>query len=180
MDRRRRTAVAAYMAALKIMPPGRACLLLGALAAPALAAPSLRDVGPAADQATADTADGVVIESRAVLAPEEDGSIALSDSTGTPLTITVENLSLPTDIQDLIDYLSEGYLQPVTELTLEQAIAVALEHNHDLNSKRLSAAAACRSYCPEPAWASNTRSGGGLRCRASRTSSNTTCLTTSA
>ena len=58
--------------------------------------------------------------------------------------IKVENFTMPTDRQALIDYLAKGYAQSCTELTLDAAIAMALEHNHSLNSQRLNAAAACQ------------------------------------
>jgi len=55
----------------------------------------------------------------------------------------VEKFELPTDHAALIKYLSQGYVPAEAELTLDEAIALALEHNHDLNSKRLQAMAAC-------------------------------------
>jgi outer membrane protein TolC len=55
----------------------------------------------------------------------------------------VEKFELPTDRAALIKYLSQGYVPAEAELTLDEAIALALEHNHDLNSKRLQAMAAC-------------------------------------
>lgn len=60
-----------------------------------------------------------------------------------PTPIDITTLSIPADREQLLKHLSEGYSQPYAEITLEDALAMALEHNHDLNSKRLSAAAAC-------------------------------------
>ena len=150
MDRRRRPALAVPAALLLTMPLLLACVIVCAVAAPAQATvPSFRMVGEAVD--ADDPTGDVVVESRSVLAPDEEGAVPLPDRQQTPLTITVEDLSLPTDIQDLINYLSEGYMQPVAELSLEESIAIALTHNHDLNSKRLTAAAACKGIDVE--WA---------------------------
>jgi len=114
-----------------------AVLLAAAAATPVLATESFRDVQPAGDAE-------VIVEKSLVLSPLTEGEDPVTLLSDAPLTLTVEDLSLPTDIQDLIEYLSEGYSQPVAELTLDEAIALALTHNHDLNSKRLSAAAACK------------------------------------
>jgi len=76
----------------------------------------------------------------AELVPVEEPDLSLALE---PLVLKAQQYEVPTEIGELIDYLAVGYEQPHTELTLEEAVALALKHNHDLNSKRLSAAAAC-------------------------------------
>ena len=61
-----------------------------------------------------------------------------------PPKLDLRAAMLPTDESELIRYLAEGYFPRETELTIDEAVAIALERNHDLNSKRLSAAAACQ------------------------------------
>jgi outer membrane protein TolC len=53
-------------------------------------------------------------------------------------------MTLPPGTSDLIRYLSQGYFPVETELSIDDALKLALEHNHDLNSKRLDALAACQ------------------------------------
>jgi len=58
---------------------------------------------------------------------------------------------MPVEVDELIDYLAIGYTHAGTELALDEAIALALEHNHGINSARLNAAAACKGV--DVAWA---------------------------
>jgi outer membrane protein TolC len=67
-----------------------------------------------------------------------------SDMEWLSLALSVEDFRVPTDHQTLINYLAEDYVAYEAEVTLEQAVELALTHNHDLNSKRMSAAAACQ------------------------------------
>ena len=57
--------------------------------------------------------------------------------------LDVESLTMPTDPAELIKHLAADYSQPHSELSLEQAVQLALTYNHDLNRQRLNAAAAC-------------------------------------
>lgn len=66
------------------------------------------------------------------------------DEAWSPLNLDLRDVILPTDNSDLIMYLAQGYYPQEAELTLDQALALALEHNHALNAKRLSAVAACQ------------------------------------
>jgi len=59
-------------------------------------------------------------------------------------SITVGDLSMPTELAEMIQHLAVGYVQPHPELSVEDALRTALTHNHNLNSARLSAAAACQ------------------------------------
>jgi outer membrane protein TolC len=62
----------------------------------------------------------------------------------TPESIDVSSLQLPTDLSELIASLAAGYAQPDAELAIEDAIALAVTFNHNLNSKRLEAAASVK------------------------------------
>ena len=92
-----------------------------------------------------------VVEGSIVLAPVDppalpaptDQEQAPPADVWSPSPIDIASLTLPVDREQLLKHLAEGYSQPHSELTLQDAIAMALEHNHDLNSKRLNAAAAC-------------------------------------
>lgn len=93
----------------------------------------------------------VIVLAPAVAAPAADAAPApgdieplVIDETWSPLKLDLKEVVLPTDKQDLIRYLAEGYFPQEAELSIDEAVAIALEHNHDLNSKRLSAAAACQ------------------------------------
>jgi outer membrane protein len=66
------------------------------------------------------------------------------DGQWSPLKIDLNDVVLPTDNSDLIRYLAEGYFPQEAELSIDEALSIALEHNHALNAKRLSAAAACQ------------------------------------
>ena len=70
--------------------------------------------------------------------------------TWTPETIDVSSLQLPSDLSELIASLAEGYLQPDAELSIEDAIALAVAYNHNLNSQRLEAAASTKDI--EAVW----------------------------
>ncbi|MBN2081708.1 TolC family protein [bacterium] len=89
-----------------------------------------------------------VTESSVVLPPEteavEQYAVPPTGVEWMPLSITVSELCLPTDIDEMINYLAEGYFQPDPEMTIEEALATAVTYNHDLNSRRLAAAAACQ------------------------------------
>jgi outer membrane protein TolC len=61
-----------------------------------------------------------------------------------PLKLDLQDVVLPTDTASLIKYLAEGYFPQETQLSLEEAVTIALKNNHDLNSSRLTAAAACK------------------------------------
>ncbi len=61
-----------------------------------------------------------------------------------PLKLDLHDFVLPTDTASLIQYLAAGYFPQEAQLTLHEAVALAVEHNHDLNSARLSAMAACK------------------------------------
>ncbi len=52
--------------------------------------------------------------------------------------------SMPSGHDDLIRYIIEGYDNPDQALSLDEAIQLALAHNHSLNSQRLKAAAATK------------------------------------
>ena len=91
---------------------------------------------------------GPVTEVSVVLPPKasEDEQYAAPpvDVDWMPLSITVSELCLPTELDEMISYLAEGYFQPDPEMTIEEALATAVTYNHDLNSQRLAAAAACQ------------------------------------
>lgn len=67
------------------------------------------------------------------------------DEEWSPLQFDLKDVVLPTENVALISYLSEGYHAVDAELSIDDAVAYALEHNHDVNSKRLNAIAACQS-----------------------------------
>jgi outer membrane protein len=89
----------------------------------------------------------------AVDAPEPDEpALVLPQADVEPLDITPEwdikgfdvtQYRVPTDNAALVGYLSENYVPCDEELSLYAAIALALRYNHDLNRRRLEAAAAC-------------------------------------
>lgn len=54
-----------------------------------------------------------------------------------------EDYTVPTDINKLIEFLARDYQPLETDLTLDEAIQLALTHNHAMNSARLNAMAAC-------------------------------------
>jgi outer membrane protein TolC len=56
--------------------------------------------------------------------------------------LTLESVMAPADPAQLLEYLKQDYFVPDSSLTLGEAIEIALKNNHDLNSQRLSAAAA--------------------------------------
>jgi outer membrane protein TolC len=56
----------------------------------------------------------------------------------------VNKLILPTDNESLVGYLKLDYVPPSAELTIEEAVALALKNNHGLNQQRLNALAACQ------------------------------------
>jgi outer membrane protein len=68
----------------------------------------------------------------------------------TPDVIDVTSLQLPTDLSELITRLAENYVQPDAELSIEDAIGLAVVYNHNLNSKRLDAAASVKDV--EAVW----------------------------
>jgi outer membrane protein TolC len=76
-------------------------------------------------------------------APGEIEPLAINEQ-WSPLKLNLTDVVLPTDKSELIRYLAEGYFPQEAELTIDEAVSIALKHNHDLNSKRLSAAAACQ------------------------------------
>lgn len=61
-----------------------------------------------------------------------------------PLQINLQDVVLPTDTANMIQYLAAGYFPQESQLTLDEAVDIALKHNHDLNSQRLIAIAACK------------------------------------
>lgn len=67
------------------------------------------------------------------------------DPRWTALKINLRDVVLPADTASLIMYLAEGYFPQESQLNLDQAVAIALLHNHDVNSQRLTAVAACKS-----------------------------------
>ena len=128
------------------------CVFSGA----ALAQPAVVDTGKKSndrtDSAPAATAAAKVVAVQPLdettppdTPADPDEIVPLSiDEQWSPLKIKLTDVVLPTDKSDLIRYLAEGYFPQEAELTIDEAVAIALEHNHDLNSKRLSAAAACQ------------------------------------
>lgn len=68
----------------------------------------------------------------------------------TPESIDVSSLQLPTDLSELISSLADNYVQPDAELSIEEAICLAVTYNHNLNSKRLEAAASTQDI--EAVW----------------------------
>jgi len=105
---------------------------------PGQAPDGLREAGQAGD-------DGSVV---LVLAPEDRPIVTVigveDGATSEGIGITPDDLAVPTELEEMIAYLAEGYVQPDAELDIEGALAIALCQNHDLNSKRLAAAAACQ------------------------------------
>lgn len=90
-----------------------------------------------------------VVVDGAAAQPDAVGNAATIEPLGVspvwaPLELDLTDVVLPTDTASLIRYLAEGYYPLEAQLTLDEAIALAVEHNHDLNSTRLSAAAACK------------------------------------
>ena len=77
-------------------------------------------------------------------------AVATAPAQSQPVADTVP-AEMPVEISGLVDYLATGYGQPELELSLEDAVILALTHNHDLNSARLNAAAACAGI--DVAWA---------------------------
>lgn len=86
-------------------------------------------------------ATGAAANSTLALAPIQPIAI---DPNWAPLKIDLKDVVLPTDTASLIPYLAEGYFPQDTQLSLDEAVALALKHNHDLNSQRLTAMAACK------------------------------------
>jgi outer membrane protein len=68
----------------------------------------------------------------------------LDDDYWSPFSINLDKILLPTDYQDLVDYLAEGYTAQAAELTLADALELALVHNPGMNESRLNAAAAAK------------------------------------
>lgn len=99
-------------------------------------------VSSAAHVVTVQPADGVKLADPPA-APTEIEPLSIDDQ-WSPLKLNLKDVVLPTDKSDLIRYLAEGYFPQEAELTIDEAVVIALEHNHDLNSKRLSAMAACQ------------------------------------
>lgn len=109
--------------------------------------------GETATEATTDD-EADAVEVAVVLAPVDptaDTAAEPEELAWDPLSITVEQLSLPTDLEEMIEFLSANYERPGAQLAIEEALATALTYNHDLNSKRLAAAAACQGV--EVQWA---------------------------
>ncbi|GEM_PF-2143757 len=106
------------------------------------------------DAETAANEEQESIEVVAILAPADPDDLASGEPEELewePLSITVETLSLPTDLEEMLAFLTTDYVQPEAQLEIEEALTTALTHNHDLNSKRLAAAAACQGV--EVQWA---------------------------
>jgi outer membrane protein TolC len=58
--------------------------------------------------------------------------------------LSIDSVIAPADPRQLLEYLKQDYSVPDAALSLEQAITIALENNHGLNSRRLQAAAATK------------------------------------
>lgn len=108
-------------------------------------------LGPAEDKAGSDGADGEPLDPLAVPVQQDDPPTASGAPFDfpplpewTPPSIDVSSLQLPSDLSGLIEELSTGYIQPNAELSLEDAIEIAVAYNHNLNSKRLEAAASLK------------------------------------
>jgi outer membrane protein TolC len=67
-----------------------------------------------------------------------------------PEVIDVSSLQLPSDLTELINHLAQGYVQPDSELSIEDSVSLAVTYNHNLNSKRLEAAASTKDI--EEVW----------------------------
>lgn len=107
---------------------------------------------PSAESTPSEEQDSVEVV--AILAPADPAEMAAGEPEELewePLSITVEELSLPTDLEEMLAFLTTDYTQPDAELEIEEALTTALTYNHDLNSKRLAAAAACQGV--EVQWA---------------------------
>lgn len=88
---------------------------------------------------------GPVLEWAAVLGP---GDIPLLEPLDVQAALASKQLdvtqyTVPTDTQSLLHFLGSGYEASAAELSLDQAIALALKYNHGLNQRRLDAEAAC-------------------------------------
>lgn len=86
-----------------------------------------------------------VLEMAAVLGPADMPFVEPLDVQASLASnqLDVTQYTVPTDTESLIHFLGSGYLASATELTLDEAIALALEYNHGLNQRRLDAQAAC-------------------------------------
>jgi len=141
---------------------GLAALLccLFATVPPASAADSVEIAGASAtDTSAGDESTGATERDREFYTPititEADAADTADETAGAAagadepapwehFSITVGDLSMPTELDEMITHLAVGYVQPHPELTLEDALRLALTHNHNLNSARLTAAAACQ------------------------------------
>ncbi len=132
-----------------------ACITLALLASSGMAQAQPPVVETGTDAAQLDTAQ-VVVERVTPLASGAAGDSALDVEAGaalqplkidqqwSPLKIDLADVVLPTNNSELIRYLAEGYFPQESELSIDEALALALENNHALNAKRLSAVAACQ------------------------------------
>jgi outer membrane protein TolC len=128
-----------------------ACAVLGlllVLQAPAFAANEAVEIEPAEAAENSDgqdTGDAVVlVKAGDDTEPLEPSELAGTEDALTATALTVETLVMPTELSELIAFLSEDYQQYHEDLSIEEALVIALKHNHDLNSKRLTAAAATK------------------------------------
>ena len=134
---------------------GRA-LAIGAVAL-VLLGPAARAQGVTVSDAPAKTAPRAEGNGVPVLVPASPAEPTAAPAAGAgavePLVIgsawpmlsdATQGVTLPPGTSELIRYLSQGYFPAEAELSIDDALKLALEHNHDLNSKRLDALAACQ------------------------------------
>ncbi|MCH7472319.1 TolC family protein [bacterium] len=95
-------------------------------------------LGPRLDETDA------VIEEASESAPARSGAFEplTINASWEPTRLHVSEYGVPTDREGMLEYLAEAYAQPDAQLTLAEAIDMALANNHDLNRKRFAAAAA--------------------------------------
>jgi outer membrane protein TolC len=134
---------------------GLAALLtavLGGAAVPAHASDTVEVQGPGGES-SGSSVETVVVHEGGGLPGAAAPAAGELGSDIEPLDITpqwditrfdISRFRTPSDAAGLIQYLSEHYAAQDKQISIDEAVRLALAHNHDLNSKRLYALAACQ------------------------------------